>query len=68
MGDDIDDIMKGWPRVKREAVVEAIKLASAALVKNTGARSEADAEADLQVRLTRAKLANHEPVHLGRAN
>src|SRR5207244_498473 len=38
MGDSVDDILKGWPYLKREAVVEAIKLAAEALVERSGAK------------------------------
>lgn len=30
-GESIDDVLKGWPHIPREAVVEAIRLASEAL-------------------------------------
>ena len=38
MGDSVDEILEGWPELKREAVVEAIKLASEALVEKSGAK------------------------------
>lgn len=37
VGDTLDDIVKDWPYLPREAVEEAIRLASSALVEATGA-------------------------------
>jgi uncharacterized protein (DUF433 family) len=51
MGETINDILAGWPELKREAVREAIELAAAAL----------------QNRYQIERKGDHEPRHSGRA-
>ncbi len=50
MGKTFDYILKGWPYLKRQALVEAIELATAALVERYATRAEEE----------------HEPAHPGR--
>ena len=50
-GRSLDEIVADWPQLKREAVVEAVQLAAAALVE----------------RYARPVEKSHEPVHSGRS-
>ena len=62
-GKDLEYILKSWPYIPREAIVEAIELASAALVKQTCARPFYLPEDDLNPLSEHPKTAIHEPVH-----
>jgi uncharacterized protein (DUF433 family) len=39
-GRSISQVLQGWPELTHEAIAEAIELAAAALVRQTGARAE----------------------------
>ena len=45
-GRSINQVLKGWPELTREAIAEAIQLAGDALVRHTRARLETADESD----------------------